>query len=1056
MSRSRLFVLSIIVIAVTCGILSAEQGPSFSSLTKMEQYGIRDMVAPPPAAKRYGCYSVVNYYLCNEGYEYKGNWTYQKDMPANDYGYWKLERNHPEWQDVLLADWAQLGVNSTHLNIYPQNNSLDISPSYRKAISDFVALSRKHGIKVGIRLDALGGTEGWPMNPSNPDNMIKPYLVWVKDIATLLKGQTAYYILGDEMTIVQPTPETPDKAWTAEKYIGYFSKVSTTIKKIDPEVKVSMFAIGGGNWKHAEYLFEKGFAKYADGVANNNQNFYQVAKFMENARQTAPNLLFFSNGIGYASSLAIEPRYPIGENYFGKFFPDDVGQGEFIAKTMFAWWDLDAANAPYYIPLRNWIIDGKIYPRWFGVYGFQDFIIDGNGNMTIKRHPGWYGFQSVAHTFYNRDQFVKPPFAVTPSEQLSMFRTYTHQLNNGRELLMMLWNDDKPVKTTITIDSTAFKYPVQISTFNYHKWSDIPYEITEDRKTLMQLEVSSDPMMIRLVSLAAENIHETGNYRMKITPHPNLGKFELQHNPDQPIIASYGGIGLHLTEEGKWTSSRISEKADVDRLIQRCAENGLKRLCPNIFYQWIPSKLMSAPPDDFVDLMPYLVEQAHLNNIEVYVCIPVFSARQQEKPFVQANRDLFTKTATGQGGPLPSPAYKKVRNHRIAVILECCERYPIDGIQLDYIRWPHWPRNPNADQVHDYGVYGYDEPLLTEFRKKNNLPTDYMPALDDPRFVQAKQKYVSLFIKELRQALRDNGISLPIGVYNSSSYGRGASLRCVHQDWKFWEDKALVDEHHPMFYMDSMTRLARAIKSIIDIKRKDSTVLGALFLDGGYLPTPEMCREATRRCIKLGCDGMWICRPMEVERYGLWPVIKEISQLSISKIRAEDFDPLYENLVTNAGFESDLSDWQIRPASAATLVTETIESGKFALKINLQSDQPTELVHEMIHYNHPVCDIRSLGFAFAYKSTKIESSEPVKVQLTFKYTGDFTETKTFTIKAEQTDWQRHTIDLRFIRNNQNRVRTATISVITAAGTGSIWLDSVEMTYDPLDNPLEQG
>ena len=552
----------------------------------------------------------------------------------------------------------------------------------------------------------------------------------------------------------------------------------------------------------------------------------------------------------------------------------------------------------------------------------------------------------------------------------------------------------------------------------------------------------------------ARSVHESGNYTMKITAHPGLGKFKLKHDPDKPIIASYGGIGLHLSEEGEWTSSRIIDKADVDRLIQRCAENGLKRLCPNIFYQWIPSKLMSDPPADFVDLMPYLVEQAHLNNIEVYACVPVFSARQQEKPFVQANRHLMTKTATGEAGPLPSPAYKKVRDHRIAVILECCERYPIDGIQLDYIRWPAWPRNPNASQTRNYGVYGYDEPLLREFCKKYNLPDDYMPELDDPRFVQAKQKYVSLFLKELRQTLKDNGISLPIGVYNSSSYGRTASLAGVHQDWKYWEDHALVDEHHPMFYMDSMTRLARAIKSIVDIKRKDSTVLGALFLDGGYRPTPEMCLEAARRCIKIGCDGMWICRPMEVERYGLWPVIKEISQLSIDKIRAEQFDPLYENLVTNAGFESGLNDWQIKPSSAATLVNDNVESDKVALKINLQSDQPTKLVHEVINYNYPVCDILSLGFAFAYKSTTIESSEPVKLELTLQYSGGYSEVKTFTIKSEQTDWHRHSIAFNFIRKAQNRVKTATISVSVPAGKGAVWLDSVEMTYDPLDNPQD--
>lgn len=496
------FTRSIVIIMYTYAftVSFAQSGQPFSSLSRMDQYRIRDRVAPPLPAERYGCYSVVNYFLCNEGYEYKGDWIYEPNLPPNNYGHWKLDRNHPEWQDVILTDWAQLGVNSTHLNIWPQNNSFEISPSYRKAIEDYVALSRKHGLKVGIRLDALGGTDGWPMNPSNPDNVIKPYLRWVKEIAAMLKGQAAYYILGDEMTIVKTEHDTPAKDWTAEKYIEYFSQISAAIKNIDPKVKISMFAIGGGNWKYAEYLFEKGFSRYGDGVANNNNDFYQVAQFMQNARQKAPRLLFFSNGVGYASSLAIEPRYPIGKGYFGRFFPEDIEQGQFIAKTMFAWWDLDAANAPYYIPLRKWVIDGQVYPHWFGVYGFQDFTIDGYGNMSIQRHPGWYAFQTVAHTFYNRDQFVKPAFSMVSSAPISMFRSYLHPLTTGAELLMMLWNDDRAVNTTITIGSTEFKYPVRIATFNYHEWSDVPYEI-QDGNVIIRLEVKSDPVIIRLVNI---------------------------------------------------------------------------------------------------------------------------------------------------------------------------------------------------------------------------------------------------------------------------------------------------------------------------------------------------------------------------------------------------------------------------------------------------------------------------------------------------------------------------------------------------------------------------
>jgi hypothetical protein len=183
-------------------------------------------------------------------------------------------------------------------------------------------------------------------------------------------------------------------------------------------------------------------------------------------------------------------------------------------------------------------------------------------------------------------------------------------------------------------------------------------------------------------------------------------------------------------------------------------------------------------------------------------------------------------------------------------------------------------------------VYGYGESFLKEFRQEHGLPDDYVPPPDEARFVQARADRVTLFIEELREALKRSGVELPIGVYNSNSYGREASLRNVCQDWKTWEERALVDEHHPMFYMDDLSRLTRSLQSIFDVKREDSTVFGPIFLDGPGDFTPENLEKTARRMIQIGCDGIWFCREVELEQKGLWPAAKAISEMSLSEIRA--------------------------------------------------------------------------------------------------------------------------------------------------------------------------
>lgn len=495
------------VICASASITRAETGRAFSSLPDTHQHKIREFTSPPPPHERYGCYSTPMYYLMYEGYEYRGDmdmrpadrvYVKNSDTFGPHHGTWKLDRNRPDWQEAMVRDWAELGLNSTHLNIYPEDERLELSDAYRAAIVDYVRLSKKYGLKVGVRLDALGGYEAWPMNPDNPENLIEPYLAWVRRIAGILRGQTAYYVLGDELTLHKSAPDLSPRTWTPEKYLGYFKQVTTAIKDVDPDAKVSMFAASSGEWFNILYLLEKGYAEYGDGVAINYYNYQKVPEFFADAARLAPDLEFYSNGVGYTSCAKAQPRYPEGDPYSA--LPDEIAHGKTVAKNMFAWWDLGASTAPYYVSLRNWVIRDRVYPRWFGFFGFQDFVIDEFDNMTVKHYPGWYAFQTVAHTFYNRDTFRKPSFEVASSEELSMFRAYEHDLDKGSELVMMMWNDKGQVETTITVATNEYLYPVRVSTFNCHEWSDMPYDITPGSLS-MKVKVDPGPVIIRLVRI---------------------------------------------------------------------------------------------------------------------------------------------------------------------------------------------------------------------------------------------------------------------------------------------------------------------------------------------------------------------------------------------------------------------------------------------------------------------------------------------------------------------------------------------------------------------------
>jgi hypothetical protein len=461
-----------------------------------------------------------------EGFEYKGSWDKDPDNrvykglnghPGRDWGHWTLDRNRPDWQEAMLRNWAEMGLNNTHLNIFPKNDSLELTEAFCSALEDYIRLSEKYGLKIGVRLDALDGYTAWPLHPNNPNNRLEEYLEWVKEIVRMLKGKTVYYVLGDELTLYKPeaiqieTDPSPEdlmtgrvpedyKKWTPGQYFEYFKALSRTIKTIDPDAKVSMFAPSSGEWFNVLYLLEQGYADYGDALAINYYNYQDVPRFFEDAKRLAPHLKFLSNGVGYVSNGTVVKRYPEGDPYAK--LPTETKHAEVVAKNMFAWWDLGAATAPYYLTLRNWVIRDKIYPNWYGFFGFEDFVIDEHDHLTVKRYPGWYAFQTIAHVFYNRDQCAAPSFDVSSSVPLTMLRAYTRDAENGRELLLMLWNDAGPVETRITLDSDAFRYPVRIDLFNYNLWQDEPFEASGGTMAF-DLTIGPEPVILRLFDVSS-------------------------------------------------------------------------------------------------------------------------------------------------------------------------------------------------------------------------------------------------------------------------------------------------------------------------------------------------------------------------------------------------------------------------------------------------------------------------------------------------------------------------------------------------------------------------
>jgi hypothetical protein len=482
---------------------SGKETIGFSQLPLEQQRQILIKVAPPAIAERDAPYSTPMYYLLAEGYQDgvgamvgKGNLV--------------LDRNRPDWQEDLMRDWVDLGLTSTHFLTYPSQWE---KVATIEAIEDYFRISKKYGMGIGIRLGgdkSFGGLEasGWDLHPNNPDNRINEYIEWTRRVAAKAKGRVEYYVLGDELNLggwEAPTGKAgkteshradEDKKWTPEIYMRVFPKLAEAIKSIDPDVKVSMFGMGGLDWDYIDGLFKLDYAKYADGVAANigNKTADEIQGFVKKVTNMAPDFKFYSNGVGYVRAKNTN-FYPT--NTTGKY--DDEEQGIEVAKIMFRGFDAGWDSTPYYIVVRQWrLADGTFAPHWYGLMGFTDLVLDVYDNLTFKHFPAWYSLQTISHIFYSKSKTEPAPFDIELSDSVDFSRIY---VRNDYECLIVLWNNgEKEEYISITMPTQKYMYPVKISLFNHHKLSDMNYHLEGEENLVMpKIRVGKAPVIIRLV-----------------------------------------------------------------------------------------------------------------------------------------------------------------------------------------------------------------------------------------------------------------------------------------------------------------------------------------------------------------------------------------------------------------------------------------------------------------------------------------------------------------------------------------------------------------------------
>jgi uncharacterized lipoprotein YddW (UPF0748 family) len=287
------------------------------------------------------------------------------------------------------------------------------------------------------------------------------------------------------------------------------------------------------------------------------------------------------------------------------------------------------------------------------------------------------------------------------------------------------------------------------------------------------------------------------------------------------------------------------------------------------------SKLVPGPeehpeiPDSF-DPLASIIRLAHSRGIEVHAWFnvnPVWSARMppsSPRHVVRTHPEWLMVSRSGLGtarcsidsvvnhameGRYLSPGIQQVRKHLARIVRELVRRYDVDGVHLDYVRYPGWN-------------YDFRGEILREFRNRHGIdPRDVTgggrPKADPEsalllKWVRYRADLMSGLVGEIAREVRrvDRRIRISAAVKPDPA----DALYEFGQDWPTWLREGTVDFVVTMSYFSREDAFRESLLESLGNADPRKVVAGIAM----HLAPPSTAEEQVARVREAGLLGFCV------------------------------------------------------------------------------------------------------------------------------------------------------------------------------------------------------
>jgi uncharacterized lipoprotein YddW (UPF0748 family) len=291
------------------------------------------------------------------------------------------------------------------------------------------------------------------------------------------------------------------------------------------------------------------------------------------------------------------------------------------------------------------------------------------------------------------------------------------------------------------------------------------------------------------------------------------------------------------------TIVRAGSKAGLAQIFDRLAQAGINTIffeTVNAGYTIYPSQVAKEqnPLIRGWDPLEEAVKLAHERDMELHAWVWTFAAGNQRHnqilnlnpdypgPVLAAHPDwanydnLGKMIPLGQSKPFFDPANPEVRQYLLKLYEEIVTKYNVDGLQLDYIRYPF--QDPSAGRT-----YGYGKAARAQFQRLTGVdPVNISPSQPDlwQKWTTFRTEQIDSFVAQVSQQLRQKqpNLILSVAVFPLPEIER---IQKIQQNWETWARRGDVDLIVPMTYALDTSRFQRLAQPWIASKQLGATLL---------------------------------------------------------------------------------------------------------------------------------------------------------------------------------------------------------------------------------------